>query len=232
VRVAAVSFDFTGTLAEPASPAEIYAEVLGRHGIEVRSAVLGPAVAQLWQELSFTVPLGVDRFGTHPEGATGFWKELLEAVCRRLELPAPSPFAAAELYQRFSRPEAWVLYPDALPCLLELRQRGVRLAVTSNFDPRLPDLLASLSLAPHLETVIYSAGAGVEKPHPAIFEALLRELSLPAAAVLHVGDRRREDVEGAFGAGLQALLLDRSGDHGDLASLAELPERLRLEAPR
>jgi FMN phosphatase YigB (HAD superfamily) len=77
-----------------------------------------------------------------------------------------------------------------------------------------------------LEAVVYSAQVGVEKPHPAIFDELLSNLQLPAGAVLHVGDSRRDDVEGALAVGLQALWLTRDSRRGDLCSLDDLPPRL------
>jgi putative hydrolase of the HAD superfamily len=228
VRVTAVSFDFTGTLAGLSRLGEVYAQVLRRHGVEVAPERVGPAVQEIWQELSFRVPLGQERFGGHPDGAVGFWRQLLEAVCRRLELPAPTAFAAAELYERFAHPEPWDLFPDVRPCLAALREGGLRLAVVSNFDQRLPRLLSGLELKDCFEAVVYSAAVGVEKPHPAIFEALLEELALPPAAVLHVGDSQREDLEGAQAVGLRAMLLDRAGGRGGLPTLAELPPRLGL----
>lgn len=222
-----MSFDVTGTLLGLSRLGEVYAEVLGRHGLSASARDLERAVRQVWQEVSFGVALGEDRFYRHPDGAHGFWRDLLATVCRRLELPEPSPFAAAELFDRFAHPEPWDLFPDVLPAFSELCRRGLRLAVVSNFDQRLPDLLSELGLSPFLETVVFSAGVGVEKPHPAIFEALLDELELPAEAVLHVGDRQRDDVEGARAVGMEALLLDRRGMRGDLTTLQELPWRLR-----
>ena len=65
---------------------------------------------------------------------------------------------------------------------------------------------------------------GFTKPSPVIFEQALRKLGLPPEAVLHVGDRRSEDFDGACAAGMSAVLLDRraaSGDH-TVSSLKEL----------
>jgi hypothetical protein len=46
----------------------------------------------------------------------------------------------------------------------------------------------------------------------------------------------RDDFEGARGAGLHALLLDRKDQHGDvadrIASLAQLPERIAAAPER
>ncbi|GMU63981.1 MAG: hypothetical protein AMXMBFR36_02550 [Acidobacteriota bacterium] len=111
------------------------------------------------------------------------------------------------------------------PALAALGEAGVRLAVISNFDERLPRLLERLDLASQFEVIVWSQAVGVEKPHPRIFETALERLGVAPARALHVGDRAREDVEGALGAGLAALRIDRAGD-ADLAALTELPARL------
>ncbi len=112
--------------------------------------------------------------------------------------------------------------------LAELRRRRLRLGLISNWDERLPRLLEELGLAASFEVVAYSQEVGVEKPHCRIFETVLERLALPAARVLHVGDRRRQDVEGARAVGMRAMLLDRHGGDGDLSSLAELPGVVRV----
>jgi putative hydrolase of the HAD superfamily len=225
--VAAVSFDFTGTLARPRL-GEVYGEVFARHGHEVDAAALAAMVGEVWQELGIRTRLGEDRFSAHPEGPKGFWRELVGRVAARLGLPAPTPFLAAELYERFAHAEAWELYPEARGVLTSLAEAGLRLAVLSNFDPRLPGLLRELGLDAVFPVVVYSAAVGVEKPHPAIFARLLAELGLPPARVAHVGDRRREDVEGALAAGMVGVLVDRRGRRGELADLSGLPRRLGL----
>ena len=57
------------------------------------------------------------------------------------------------------------------------------------------------------------AGAGVAKPHPGIFRRALAELDVEPEATLHVGDSVRKDYEGARNAGMQSLLLDRTGHY-------------------
>ena len=225
--VAAVSFDVTGTLLGLPRLGELYAAIFARHGLAAEPEDLDRMVREVWRELGIRTRLGEDRFSAHGEGPQGFWRELVARVAARLDLPEPSPFASAELYERFSHGDAWEVYPEVRGVLAALREAGLRLAVVSNFDPRLPRLLADLGLASAFDAVVYSAEVGVEKPHPEIFARLLGRLGLPAARVLHVGDDRRADVEGALGAGLQAMWLDRSGrGRGDLGSLAELPGRL------
>ena len=50
------------------------------------------------------------------------------------------------------------------------------------------------------------------KPHRSIFDAALNRAGVRAAESLMVGDSLKHDVEGALRAGMQAVLLRRSGD--------------------
>ncbi len=112
-------------------------------------------------------------------------------------------------------------FDDAAPALRELRARGLRLVVVSNWDYALPEVLERVGLLSLLDGVVTSAGVGASKPDPAIFREALEVAGSGAAEALHVGDSGEEDVAGAESAGIRAALLDRSGN-GDIASLNEL----------
>ncbi len=230
MKLAAVTLDATRTLFEAPRMAAIYAEVLERHGIATDRGSLGPLIREVWQEFSCLADPRYDRFATHEGGAPGFWRRFVERLCERLEVDPPSRFATAELYERFAHADAWRLYEDVAPAIAALRARGMKLAVISNWDERLPRLLDDLGLSPHFDAVVYSQLAGVEKPHPAIFGEALARLSVEPERALHVGDSAREDVEGAQAAGLHAFQLVRgkrpAGDDSAIATLAELPQRL------
>ena len=222
----AVTFDLTGTLIHTPRMGEIYSEVLARHAVEVAPGRAAGLVGEVWRELDCATHPAADRFATHPEGSRGWWRRLLERLCERLEAPLPTPFAAAELFERFALPEAWEIYPEVGETLAELSGMGLTLGLISNWDDRLPRLLDGLGLSERLEAVVYSQEIGVEKPHHRIFNAALERLDQPAARVLHVGDRARHDIEGAHAVGMHALLLDRQGTAGDLPDLTDLPTRI------
>jgi putative hydrolase of the HAD superfamily len=207
--LSAVTFDVTHTLIHSPCLGEIYSEVLGRHGIDVEPAEAARLVRVVWQELSCSAEPGRDRFTSHPGGPRGWWARFLARLCEHLEASPPTRFAAAELYARFGRPDAWEVYPEAPAALDALREHGLRLAVVSNWDHRLPDLLAGLGLARRFDAVVTSSEVGVEKPDPRIFAAALARLGVDAGAAVHVGDGRLEDVDGALSAGLGAILLAR-----------------------
>lgn len=116
-------------------------------------------------------------------------------------------------------------FADAAPALEQLRARGIRLVVVSNWDWSLTDVLGGAGLLPLLDGVITSAEAGASKPDRAIFDAALKAAGCSAAEAVHVGDSVEHDVEGARAAGIRPLLLAREGE-GDLTSLDELPALL------
>ncbi len=113
------------------------------------------------------------------------------------------------------------VFADVKPALTRLRESGERLAVVSNWDASLHDVLARLGLAPLFDVIVTSAQAGARKPDPSIFAAVGMPLSL------HVGDSVAEDVAGARAAGIEPVLVQRHGGAGPskvrtIASLAEL----------
>lgn len=220
--VRAVSFDINGTLIHSPRLGEVYSQILGRHGIDVGPHEAFDTVRRVWEEFSCRRERGKDLFASHPEGSRGFWFEFIDRVCLLLGRDAASPFAKAELFQAFTGPEPWEVFEEVPEVLTALQEKGVRMIVVSNWDDRLPILLDNLGLAGFFESILYSAGVGSEKPFATIFQRALTELELPAQQVVHIGDRLREDVEGARGVGMQSIHLNRHRESGDLRDLRPL----------
>jgi putative hydrolase of the HAD superfamily len=117
-------------------------------------------------------------------------------------------------------------YPDAAPTLRELRDRGLSLVAVSNWDCSLPDVLDRVGIGELLDGAVSSAVAGHRKPDPAIFELALQLAGFGPGEALHVGDTAEEDVAGARAAGIRPLLIDRTGDGGDISSLRQIRDHL------
>jgi FMN hydrolase / 5-amino-6-(5-phospho-D-ribitylamino)uracil phosphatase len=98
------------------------------------------------------------------------------------------------------------LYDDVLPALEQLRGR-YRLFTASNGNAD----LAKIGLAHFFERTIAARQVGALKPDPAIFHKVIEGTDLQAPEVVYVGDDPHLDVEGARGAGMQAIWLDRQG---------------------
>jgi putative hydrolase of the HAD superfamily len=102
-------------------------------------------------------------------------------------------------------------YPEVPGTLARLRADGARLAVVSNWDVSLHDVLERTGLRRLVDAVVISAELGVAKPDPAIFRAALERLGADVAGAVHVGDSLEADVAGARAAGLEAVLVVRHG---------------------
>ncbi len=228
-ELAALSFDANGTLFAPRDLGEVYREVLSRHGVDAEAAELEGLVHLVWQEMSCAVPFGTDRFAAHPGGARGWWADFLERMLAHLGRGRPDRFAAAELFDRFASASAWRVFPEVSPVLAEMGRMGLGIVVVSNFDERLPRIGEELGLGSAVQAWIYSQQVGVEKPHPAIFRVAAEVLGVSPERVLHVGDRQREDVEGALAVGMRAVLLDRS-ERASGAHIRSLSDLLSLLA--
>ncbi len=70
--------------------------------------------------------------------------------------------------------------PGTREALLRLAEK-YRLAVISNADGKIADVLARTGIADCFETITDSGIVGKEKPHPAIFEAALSSMGVAAA---------------------------------------------------
>jgi putative hydrolase of the HAD superfamily len=115
------------------------------------------------------------------------------------------------VFEVFADPASWKVYPEVLPTLKDLRNRGLELGIVSNFDSRLFKVLKGLGLAEVFDTVTISSLAHAAKPSPKIFEVALEQHAVEPGEAMHVGDSVRDDVEGATKAGLAAVLLARQG---------------------
>ncbi len=114
-----------------------------------------------------------------------------------------------------------------------LRQIGkqYRVAVVSNADGKIEDVLQKCGIARCFHTITDSGLVGVEKPHPEIFRHALKSMNAAPEESLYVGDVYSVDYLGATGAGMNAMLMDIPGAYRDkgvprVESLAELQDAL------
>jgi HAD superfamily hydrolase (TIGR01509 family) len=123
---------------------------------------------------------------------------------------------------------------DIRPGTRELLQRLGRrypLAVISNADGKIADVLERCGIADCFLAITDSGLVGHEKPHPAIFKAALRAMDAAPEESLYVGDVYSVDYLGATGAGMQAILFDVSGAYREsglprVESLEELEQKV------
>ena len=228
MRLRAVLFDATGTLIETARPVgDVYAELAHTHGVALSAARLDDAFRRILAQAPPRVfpEAPADRI---PDLERGWWRAVVRSTFLATDGTARfRDFESflADLYAHYAAATAWRTRPGARDALLRLRALGVATGVVSNFDGRLPGILAGLGLAELLGVVMLPGEARAAKPDPRIFAHALARLGVDAASAVYIGDDHARDIEGAHAAGLEAI--DATG----LASLADLPARL-LERER
>jgi REG-2-like HAD superfamily hydrolase len=210
-----VVLDAAGTLVEvTGSVGEAYAEDARAAGADLDPQAVERGFARAMRTAP---PLA---FGDHPPdareaAARAWWRSVAgAAVTAAGELPGGFSFETFfdRAWQRFSRADAWRVPDDVRPGLRALRARGIPLAVFSNWDARLKELLRSLGLGGYFCRVIVSSDLPAAKPERAAYEAAARELLTIESAVgapIMVGDRLDHDALPAIAAGWQAVWLDR-----------------------
>lgn len=139
----------------------------------------------------------------------GFWWMFYSRLLR--ELGIPDEKTCADLVARTRTSANWCdIRPGTREALLRLRER-YRLAVISNADGKIADILTRCGIADCFETITDSGIVGKEKPDPAIFAAALQSMSVAANRSLYTGDVYCVDYLGSISAGMQCVLFDVPG---------------------
>lgn len=210
-----IFFDAAGTLFHlPRGVGWHYRDVAWRHGLALDESTLNHAFRAAWKR----TPAPAATRTARPDDDRGWWRALVEAVLDDCGVHGGFDRAAYfdELYDEFTKPGIWELYPETREILEQLRSRYV-LGVISNFDGRLRAILDHLGIASHFAHLAISSEVGADKPDPWIFERALAMVGVEPAVALHIGDDPVCDWEGAAAVGLQTFCLDRP--HNSLRDL-------------
>lgn len=160
----------------------------------------------------------------------GFWWTFHTYLLQQLNTPADGIRDA--LVENTQNSANWdQILPGTREALERLRQEYA-IAVISNADGKIEAVLQRCGIADCFASITDSGNVGTEKPHPAIFEAALRDMKAGAAESLYVGDVYSVDYVGARNAGMQAVLFDVAGAYRErefprVESLAALEDWLK-----
>lgn len=219
-----VTFDIGGTLMAPyPSVGALYAEAFRRQGVNASPETVQAAFQASWHEASQR-PKALVGADEHVQ----WWRDLVADAVRRVGRlsPVAGDRVFDELWERFADPASWRLVPHTREVLTEIRRRGYRTAVLSNWDQRLRPLLEKMALMPLFDAAFISCELGWEKPDHRIFGYAQQHLNETPDAILHVGDSAAHDRAGALAAGWHCLLIHEHGDIQELPQiLALLPDR-------
>jgi putative hydrolase of the HAD superfamily len=184
-----------------------YAALAQRHGLTVEPAAIDQVFPSIYGQAPPLAFPGLE--GPALKGAEITWwgERINETLLQAGAGPAPEGLRM-ELFERFACTDLWRVFAE-VPCQLEAwKARGLKLAVVSNFDQRLHDLLEGLGLNRWLDAVVISSQAGAAKPNPKPLLLALQALELGAHQVWHVGDSAA-DEQAAQAAGIHCVLVKR-----------------------
>ena len=204
--IRAVFFDAGGTLLRPAEPVgRTYARLATHYGWAASEERLDQGFRAAWKQRTAE--------GAGPDGTLGRegWKKILRASVEAGGLPDDFPFEEyfEEVYFHFARPAAWRDFPETEKVLGHLRDRGFRVGLLSNWDPRLRQVLAGFDWSSLLDPVLISEEVGIEKPQAAIFRKAEQAGSWGAHECALIGDDPISDRRGAEAAGWKWALVER-----------------------
>jgi putative hydrolase of the HAD superfamily len=210
MTVKAIFFDAAGTLIKPSRPVgQSYALIAEKYGMSVSADDINERFRACFNAsppLAFTAP--AEESIEHLERR--WWQDVVRRVFSPWDRFERFDEYFAELFSYFSQPGAWTLYAEVNETLATLKNRGLLLAVISNFDSRLIGILHGLGVSDCFTNIFISSRVGYAKPAPEIFHLALMRHSLAPQEVIHVGDNEWCDVRGAGNAGLTGVLIDRS----------------------
>ena len=100
------------------------------------------------------------------------------------------------------------LYDDVLPFLETLRSRGIKIAIVSNCDENMREVLSELGVSAFADALALSCEVGAAKPEARIYRHALEALGVTAEAALFVDDNAAFCAAGAA-VGLSAVQIVR-----------------------
>ena len=184
----------------------VYNLALEEYGVAIPSEALRDALRSTYHHGRYGLEEG---FEATPETSFRRTVEMDRAALASLGVgPLPEEFFR-RLSELFMLVSSWHVFPDAMPALEALRNRGLIIGAVSNWIWQLPELLHSLELLAHFDFVAASARVGYEKPQRGIFEHALSEARVSPEEAIHVGDHLDADVQGAMAVGIAPVLIDR-----------------------
>ncbi len=189
-----IAFDAGQTLVE--LDLELLARRLEERGVRVDPAALAGAAPAAWRRYDELVDAGRG----HP------WHELMATLLDGAG--AGDPALVEWLWREQPRVNLWRrAIPDMVELARELAAAGATVAVISNSEGKLAELLEEIGLADPFAAILDSGRLGIEKPDRGIFDHALARTGRTTG--IHIGDSWTADVEGALGAGWRAVWYGR-----------------------
>lgn len=103
------------------------------------------------------------------------------------------------------------LVDGAVELLSSIKERGLTIGLISDVAWGLPSEfpmrdITHFGLDAYFDDYVFSTDVGLRKPHPKIFKIALSNLGVQASEAMYVGNSLAQDIKGAQGVGMRAVL--------------------------
>jgi putative hydrolase of the HAD superfamily len=220
--IKAVLFDFYGTLARAVSWGDTHEQVFERHGLAFDAVRWGENFAGDGNDGDEHVEQSVDR-----DTYLAWEAERLRRRARACGVGDDDLEALVSDLHSASKTYTLKAYDEVPDVLQAVRDRGVTVAICSNWDWDLDRAVAQSGLDTLVDVLVTSAQAGARKPHPRIFRHTLDRCAIGPDEALFVGDTFYADVEGPLALGMPAVHVWRDDMEGDPPPLPPGATRVR-----
>lgn len=203
-----VVFDAVGTVIDPEpSVAAAYHAIGKQFGSErTLDDVRARFIAAFSETERRDAARGSDGMTTNAQVEEARWRYIVANVFPEVE---DREGCFQRLHDYFAEPAAWRVFDDTLPTLHSLSERGIQLAIASNFDERLHPICDGVPALGLFQKRFVSSELGFRKPSSDFYRVIVADLKVAAENILMVGDGLANDVEGAICVGMNAVLIDR-----------------------
>jgi len=210
----AVTFDFGQTLAS--FDTVLASARLAECDVHAQPEHLEEALPFAWKTYNEAIRQGL---GGHP------WKILMRVLLERAA-PSASPDALTRAVDfLWDQQPVKNLWRRPIPGMIELVDdliaAKIKVAVVSNSEGRLAELIEEMGWSNRFAIVADSGKIGIQKPDRAIFAWAAERIAVPLERIVHIGDSFAADVEGALAAGMSAIWFDA-------AAKEPVPPRCRI----
>jgi HAD superfamily hydrolase (TIGR01662 family) len=212
--IKAIFFDLDGTLRHSIpSGGDVFSDYAMTLGLPVNDeARLG---AMRWEHLYWASSVDLrDDLLAHSFDTENFWigysQRRLVALGASAEWSLEFAPDVSRHMGEFYKPQS-IIPEDVRRALPQLKQAGYVLAILSNRDKPIQNLLHEHGISEWFDFSLVAGEVNSFKPEPGIFEHALRRVNLSAKEAIYVGDNYYADVIGARRAGMRPVLYDPLG---------------------
>ena len=208
--IKAVCFDFFNTLAYFDPPRDTtYATIANELGIKVTPDAIAESLPQAdayWRSENFNSSIK-DR---DQDSKLAVYAEYGSRILRGAGVAATPAQGLQMLAKAFAIGFKFKAFHDSLPVLKMVKNKNLHTGLISNVGQEIDSYCIELGFAPLLDFKVTSFEVGYDKPSPEIFQMALNKAGVKPNEAIFVGDQYDQDILGARGVGMHAVLIDRN----------------------